>query len=163
MAERQPVPTPPERKSPNGGEAAAKPRGETLVAERPAPEVKSVRKHASKARHVKKKRVRRRSASVRRPRMHAHAHAHVYEVRHERKAWRGRKRQRRAKVHRHRRAEVRGWSSGRVHVVRRGDTLSRISQRYYGSAGAYRSIYRANRHKLRSPHLIYPRQRLYIP
>ncbi len=52
---------------------------------------------------------------------------------------------------------------GRVYVVRKGDTLSRIARRHYGNGRAYRAIYRANRGKIRNPHRIYPRQRLYIP
>ncbi len=52
---------------------------------------------------------------------------------------------------------------GRVHVVRRGDTLSGIAQIYYGSGARFATIYGANRNKIKSPNLIYPRQRLYIP
>lgn len=52
---------------------------------------------------------------------------------------------------------------GRVHVVRRGDTLSGIAQIYYGSGARFATIYGANRNKIKNPNLIYPRQRLYIP
>jgi hypothetical protein len=57
------------------------------------------------------------------------------------------------------------WSDAdaRVYVVRRGDTLSAIAKRYYGSGSAYRAIYKANRDRVHNPHVIYPRQRLYIP
>ena len=50
-----------------------------------------------------------------------------------------------------------------MYIVRRGDTLSAIAKRYYGSGSGYRAIYKANRDRVRNPHLIYPRQRLYIP
>jgi nucleoid-associated protein YgaU len=72
------------------------------------------------------------------------------------------KRHRHAKVHGYRYREADAWS-GRVYVVRRGDSLSKIARRYYGSAAGYPAIYRANRHKIRNPNLIYPRQRLHIP
>jgi len=83
-------------------------------------------------------------------------------ARHYRKSCCKKRRRCRPRSHRHRHREVRGWSA-RVHVVRRGDTLSRISQRYYGSARGVRAIYRANRGRIRNPNLIYPRQRIYIP
>ena len=47
-------------------------------------------------------------------------------------------------------------------VVRRGDSLWRIARRYYGRGARYTTIYRRNRHQIRNPDLIYPRQRLRI-
>ena len=38
--------------------------------------------------------------------------------------------------------------AARVHVVVAGDSLSRLSQRYYGSAGRWQEIYNANAEKL---------------
>jgi hypothetical protein len=72
----------------------------------------------------------------------------------------------RRKVYRSRRyVEAPAWSveDARVYIVRRGDTLSAIAKRYYGSGSAYRAIYKANRDRIRNPHLIFPRQRIYIP
>lgn len=48
----------------------------------------------------------------------------------------------------------------RVHVVKRGETLWDISCRYFGDGKRYRTIYRANRGKIRNPHRIWPGQRL---
>lgn|GEM_PF-6450787 len=50
-----------------------------------------------------------------------------------------------------------------IYVVQRGDSLWRISRRHYWRGRRYWRIYRANRDKIRNPHLIYPCQRLYIP
>ena len=73
----------------------------------------------------------------------------------------------RRKVYRTRRSQYEPARSGeedaRMYVVRRGDTLSAIARRYYGKGSGYRAIYKANRGRIRSPDLIYPRQRLYIP
>jgi nucleoid-associated protein YgaU len=153
------APVPPVQKSPAGGGATPKARAQAGVSEPPPPKAESARQRVSKS-HYGKKRVRRRS----RARRHVHArtrtHIEARAARHHRKAWR--KGRRCPKSYRHRRREVRGWS-GRVHVVRRGDTLTRIARRYYGTAAGYRTIYRANRHRVRNPNLIYPRQRLYIP
>lgn len=49
------------------------------------------------------------------------------------------------------------------YVVARGDTLWQIAGRHYRKGRLYRKIYRANRHKIRRPGLIYPCQRLYLP
>ncbi|MEM1307859.1 MAG: LysM peptidoglycan-binding domain-containing protein [Pseudomonadota bacterium] len=52
---------------------------------------------------------------------------------------------------------------GRKYVVRRGDTLWRIARRHYGRGIKYHRIFRANRRKIRNPHLIYPCQRFRVP
>ncbi|MGI9410911.1 MAG: LysM peptidoglycan-binding domain-containing protein [Hyphomicrobiaceae bacterium] len=86
---------------------------------------------------------------------------------------------RRPSKQRHRRRAVRGyrrrspgrcrhWSRYRIrlpgkYVVRKGDSLWRISRRHYRSGRRYRLIYRANRHLIRNPNLIYPCQRFYLP
>ncbi len=53
--------------------------------------------------------------------------------------------------------------SRRMVVVRRGDTLWGIAKSYYGRGIRYKIIYRSNRHKIRDPHWIYPRQRFRLP
>lgn len=47
-------------------------------------------------------------------------------------------------------------------VVRRGDSLWRISRRIYGRGARYTTIYRRNKNQIRDPNLIYPRQRLRV-
>ncbi len=51
----------------------------------------------------------------------------------------------------------------RMHVVAPGETLSEISQRYYGSARRWAEIYEANLDTVRAPHLLRAGQRLRIP
>lgn len=51
----------------------------------------------------------------------------------------------------------------RVHTVRDGDTLMRISQQYYGSSRYYKLILDANKEVLQAPHLLMPGQLLKIP
>lgn len=50
-----------------------------------------------------------------------------------------------------------------THQVERGDTLSKIAEKYYGKPSDYDRIFQANRHKLDSPHRIYPGMLLVIP
>ncbi len=49
------------------------------------------------------------------------------------------------------------------YTVAKGDTLSKIAQRYYGSAAKYPVIFEANRPLLSDPNKIYPGQVLRIP
>jgi nucleoid-associated protein YgaU len=42
----------------------------------------------------------------------------------------------------------------RTYRVASGDTLSRISSRYYGTAARWQDIYNANRDQLRSPDVL---------
>ena len=51
----------------------------------------------------------------------------------------------------------------RVVVVGSGDTLWEIAEAYYGGGWHYRAIVRDNRHKIRNPHWIYPRQKFHMP
>jgi LysM repeat protein len=51
----------------------------------------------------------------------------------------------------------------RRYTVQRGDTLSSIAQRFYGSAGDWNRLYAANRSVLRNPDTIFPGQVLAIP
>jgi hypothetical protein len=48
-------------------------------------------------------------------------------------------------------------------MVRPGDTLAGIAERFYGRAADWPALYRANRARIRNPSLIYPGQRLRIP
>ena len=47
--------------------------------------------------------------------------------------------------------------------VQSGDTLSKISKKYYGDPMKYNDIFEANKPMLKSPDLIYPGQMLRIP
>lgn len=51
----------------------------------------------------------------------------------------------------------------RIIVVQRGDTLGKIALRAYGSAKAYKKIYRANPDLINRPDRIYVGQKLHIP
>jgi nucleoid-associated protein YgaU len=52
---------------------------------------------------------------------------------------------------------------GRTYTVKPGDTLSKISQQFYGDANQYHRIFEANRDKLKDPDKIQPGQELKIP
>ena len=51
----------------------------------------------------------------------------------------------------------------RFHIVRRGETLSEISDRYYGSANKWQKIYDANRKTIKDANKLRPGTRLIIP
>jgi nucleoid-associated protein YgaU len=51
----------------------------------------------------------------------------------------------------------------RVHVVAEGDSLTRISVRYYGTSNRWQEIYDANREILKGENALRPGQRLRIP
>jgi LysM repeat protein len=51
----------------------------------------------------------------------------------------------------------------RRYTVQRGDTLSSIAQRFYGSTGDWNRLFAANRSVLRNPNMIFPGQVLAIP
>ncbi|MDH7598083.1 MAG: LysM peptidoglycan-binding domain-containing protein [Sedimentisphaerales bacterium] len=51
----------------------------------------------------------------------------------------------------------------RVHVVREGETLSDIAERYYGTPNRWLRIYKANESVIKDPDRIYPGMRLVIP
>jgi nucleoid-associated protein YgaU len=53
--------------------------------------------------------------------------------------------------------------ASRTYTVKPGDTLSKISQQFYGSASQYQRIFEANRDKLSDPDKIKPGQALKIP
>lgn len=60
-------------------------------------------------------------------------------------------------------AEAAGADTIEWHVVRKGDTLSRLAKRYYGKAGQYMKIFDANKDILSDPNLIKIGQKLRIP
>ena len=51
----------------------------------------------------------------------------------------------------------------RFHIVRRGDTLSEISQTYYGSSAKWRKIFDANKEAIKNPDRLSLGQKLIIP
>jgi LysM repeat protein len=54
-------------------------------------------------------------------------------------------------------------AGGQSYTVKSGDTLSKISQQFYGSANEYMRIFYANRDKLSDPDKIQAGQELIIP
>lgn len=53
--------------------------------------------------------------------------------------------------------------SSRTYIVQPGDTLGKISRKFYGTSSRYMDIYNANRDVLRSPNSVEVGQRLVIP
>ena len=49
------------------------------------------------------------------------------------------------------------------HVVKKGDSLSRIAEQFYGDKMMYPKIFEANRDQLEDPDKIKPGQKLRIP
>ncbi|MBV8730302.1 MAG: LysM peptidoglycan-binding domain-containing protein [Acidobacteriia bacterium] len=60
-------------------------------------------------------------------------------------------------------ASASGGQSSRTYTVQAGDSLSKISKQFYGSANEYMKIFNANRDQLSNPDQIQPGQRLVIP
>ncbi len=58
---------------------------------------------------------------------------------------------------------VPGYIGYRIHVVRAGDTLSRIARDAYGDAGLFQRIVRANPAVISDPDRIFPGQALKVP
>ncbi len=54
-------------------------------------------------------------------------------------------------------------ATGRIVVVRPGDTLGVIARRVYGDAALWRRIYEANKDRLSNPDLLYVGQKLKLP
>ena len=55
------------------------------------------------------------------------------------------------------------WDATQWHEVQKGETLSKIAQRYYGDASLYTKIFEANRDTIKNPDVIHPGQVLKIP
>jgi len=51
----------------------------------------------------------------------------------------------------------------KIHIVQKGDTLSSISAKYYGSANQWRKIVAANQNNLPNPNRLTPGSKLIIP
>ncbi len=60
-------------------------------------------------------------------------------------------------------ASVSGGQSGRHYTVQAGDSLSKISEHFYGTPSQYMKIFEANRNVLTDPNKIRPGQELVIP
>jgi nucleoid-associated protein YgaU len=54
-------------------------------------------------------------------------------------------------------------SGARTYTVKPGDSLSKISQEFYGQANQYMKIFEANKDTLKDPNAIKPGQKLKIP
>lgn len=50
-----------------------------------------------------------------------------------------------------------------IYTVAAGDSLSKISKKFYGDANQWKRIFEANRDQVKNPDLIHPGQKLKIP
>jgi nucleoid-associated protein YgaU len=57
----------------------------------------------------------------------------------------------------------RSYQTHKFYIVRKGDTLSKISKRYYGTANKWQKIFEANRDLLDNPNMLKPGMKLHIP
>ena len=55
------------------------------------------------------------------------------------------------------------WSAEQFHEVKKGDTLWKIAEQYYGDGSLYPKIFEANRNILKDPNMIKVGQKLKIP
>lgn len=60
-------------------------------------------------------------------------------------------------------APAAGAALGQFHEVQKGDTLSKIAEKYYGDPSLYKDIFEANKNILKDPNKIFPGQKLRIP
>lgn len=56
-----------------------------------------------------------------------------------------------------------GSGAPRTYVVQGGDSLSKISKKFYGDAGSWKKIFEANKDVVKNPDLIQPGWKLRIP
>jgi nucleoid-associated protein YgaU len=56
-----------------------------------------------------------------------------------------------------------GWDATQWHEVKKGDTLWKIAEKYYGDGGLYTKIFEANKDTVKDPNLIRVGPRLRIP
>lgn len=54
-------------------------------------------------------------------------------------------------------------TSGRTHVVAKGDTLSSIARKYYGDSSKWKTIFNANRNRISDPNRLTVGTKLIIP
>ena len=54
-------------------------------------------------------------------------------------------------------------ASTQYYTIEKGDTLSKIAQRYYGDPQKYKELFDANREVIQDPDKIYPGQKIRIP
>ncbi len=55
------------------------------------------------------------------------------------------------------------WDATQYHEVKKGDTLWKIAENYYGDGSLYTKIFEANRNILKDPNVIKVGQKLRIP
>jgi nucleoid-associated protein YgaU len=55
------------------------------------------------------------------------------------------------------------WDAAQYHIVEKGDTLSKIAEKYYGDPNLYPQIFEANQDILKDPNIIQIGQKLRIP
>ena len=55
------------------------------------------------------------------------------------------------------------YAAGEEYLVQEGDTLQKISAKFYGTTKKWQKIYEANTNVLKSPDRVYPGQKLNIP
>jgi nucleoid-associated protein YgaU len=55
------------------------------------------------------------------------------------------------------------WDATQWHEVKKGETLWKIAEQYYGDGSLYQKIFEANRGSLKDPNRINIGQRLRIP
>lgn len=55
------------------------------------------------------------------------------------------------------------WDATQWHEVKKGETLSKIAEQYYGDPSLYPKIFDANKDILKNPNLIKVGQKLRIP
>lgn len=53
--------------------------------------------------------------------------------------------------------------TARIYVVQGGDSLSKISKKFYGNANSWKRIFEANKDVVKNPDLIQPGWKLRIP
>ena len=54
-------------------------------------------------------------------------------------------------------------AKGEEHTIKAGDTLSKLAEQYYGSAGKWEKIYEANRESIKNPNYVFIGQKITIP
>jgi nucleoid-associated protein YgaU len=55
------------------------------------------------------------------------------------------------------------WDAKQYHEVKKGDTLWKIAEKYYGDGSLYTTIFEANKDILKNPDVIKIGQKLHIP